>query len=213
MDSDTCNWHFKPTFMNVLYMILLIPVIALISDFAFKGIGIMLAIKLGIYLFENFKKESSSENWDGNVVWEKIRVSFLKALRECQDFGSSLYKKIWNKLFGCSAPLTARVPYEMKETIDSIIINVDIPGVEKEDITVETKENIITIKGSRVSENDENDHVLSSSITFGDYSIDITVPDSGDANQVIAKYDRGVLTLSIPKKEEAVNITNKIHID
>lgn len=213
MDSDTCNWHFKPTFMNILYLIFLTPVIALIGGFAFKGIGIMLGIKLAIYLFENFKKESSSENWTGIVVWEKIRVSFLKALRECQEFGSSLYKKIWTKLFGCSAPETPKVHYEMKETVDSIIINADIPGVEKEDITVETKNNIITIKGSRVSENDENDHVLSSSVAFGDYSIDITVPDSVDANQVIAKYDRGVLTLSIPKKEESVKITNKIHID
>ena len=59
----------------------------------------------------------------------------------------------------------------------------------------------------------ESETVLVSGRKLGDYSLSIDISESADLSGIVAKYENGVLSLYIPKKQESIQPNNKIHID
>lgn len=79
-------------------------------------------------------------------------------------------------------------------------VDVDLPGVKKEDIKVDLKENVITISGERrhkeeISEKD----FYRVETRFGKFSRSFTLPDDADIENIDASSDNGVLEVVIPK--------------
>lgn len=79
-------------------------------------------------------------------------------------------------------------------------IDIDLPGVKKEDIKVDLKENVITISGERrhkeeISEKD----FYRVETRFGKFSRSFTLPDDADIENIDASTDSGVLEVVIPK--------------
>lgn len=85
-------------------------------------------------------------------------------------------------------------------------IEIDLPGVKKEDIHVEVKENRLTISGERkVKEEvkEEDYHRVESS--YGKFERSFTLPDNVDAENVDASTSDGVLEVVLPKKERSTS--------
>lgn len=85
-------------------------------------------------------------------------------------------------------------------------IEVDLPGVKKDDIHVEVKENRLTISGERkVKEEvkEEDYHRVESS--YGKFERSFTLPDNVDAENVDASTSDGVLEVVLPKKERGTS--------
>jgi|YNPMSStandDraft_1061717.scaffolds.fasta_scaffold27024_1 HSP20 family protein len=101
---------------------------------------------------------------------------------------------------------------DMKETDKEIIINAEIPGVDKKDINIDLNENILTISFERKQEKDEKDEgwrIIERS--YGKFSRTITLPCIVKSNEAKATYKDGVLKIVLPKEKDSKS--NKIKID
>ncbi len=117
----------------------------------------------------------------------------------------------------------AAVPATAKETVWAPAVNekeddkayyveVDLPGVKKDDINVEVKDNILTISGERKFKKEEKDEgYIRTESFFGKFERRFTLPSDADAQKIEAKAEDGVLYITIPKIEEKEN-TKKIEI-
>lgn len=84
---------------------------------------------------------------------------------------------------------------------DRFLINVDVPGVKKEDISVELKDGYLTIKGDKKAEyTDETDSVYRAERTYGSFSRTFSV-DGVNEDDIKAKFEDGTLKLELPKVE------------
>lgn len=86
---------------------------------------------------------------------------------------------------------------------ENIIINAELPGVEKKDVSVELKDNIITIKGERVIDKEvKEESYFRKERCFGTFQRAFTLPDAVSSDKVKAVFKDGVLRVEIPKPEE-----------
>jgi len=117
-------------------------------------------------------------------------------------------------LHGDPLPSAAQIKVEVKENKDAYTVHAEIPGVAKEDIHVSLDGNLVTLE-AEVKQQDstgENENVLRSERYFGAVSRSFQLPQEIDQAQAKAKFDNGVLTLSLPKKL-AANVAQKLRID
>jgi len=92
-------------------------------------------------------------------------------------------------------------------------VEVDLPGVKKEDITVNVEDNILTISGERKFKNEvkEEDYYKIES-SYGSFSRSFTLPEKVDIENIHANTQDGVLEVVIPKLETVENKSKKIEI-
>lgn len=104
---------------------------------------------------------------------------------------------------------------DIKDEGDKYILEADLPGFDKKDIHLDMSDNTLTINAERHSEHEEKDkknkyvHIERS---YGKYSrqFDISTIDS---DKIKAKYENGVLQLTLPKKQEALPKTKHLEIE
>lgn len=86
-------------------------------------------------------------------------------------------------------------------------IDVDLPGVKKEDINIDIKENKLTISGERnFKEEIKEEDYYKVETSFGKFQRVFTLPDNVDLENITASSDSGVLEVVIPKIEKDKNI-------
>lgn len=100
---------------------------------------------------------------------------------------------------------------EILDTDKSYSISLDVPGLKKEDIQIEVKENHLYITGERKSESKtEKDNVLKTERRYGKFSRVFTLPQNVNADRIEARFENGVLDVDLPKEEKSVS--KKINI-
>ena len=83
-------------------------------------------------------------------------------------------------------------------------ITAEIPGVKPEDVKISVEGNLVTIEGTKAQVAEEKtERVHRYERTYGSFVRSFTLPATVDAEQIKAKYEMGVLTLSLPKVEKA----------
>ncbi|KAJ4797058.1 18.2 kDa class I heat shock protein [Rhynchospora pubera] len=101
---------------------------------------------------------------------------------------------------------------DWKETPEAHVFKVDLPGIKKEEVKVEVDErNILQISGKRIGEDeDKNDtwHLLERS--SGKFLRRFRLPENANMDQIKAAMGNGVLTVTVPKKEEVKNKKSEI---
>jgi HSP20 family protein len=93
---------------------------------------------------------------------------------------------------------------DILETTESYVVKAELPGVPKEDVHITVENNVLTLKGERRFEKDEtkeNYHRVER--TYGAFARSFTLPTRVDHDSVQAKFDNGVLTITVPKAAEA----------
>ena len=94
---------------------------------------------------------------------------------------------------------------DIKEAKDAYEVVADVPGVEPKDIDVSLEDGVLTVKGERKSEsNNEGEGFTRTERTYGSFYRRFTLPDTADADNISAKTEHGVLKLHIPKKEKVL---------
>jgi len=94
---------------------------------------------------------------------------------------------------------------DVHETDKEILIDVEIPGLDKKDIKVEVKNNTLTISGERKSERTSKDtQCCRVERHYGKFERTFGLPDTVKADKVSAEYKNGVLALTLPKSEKAI---------
>lgn len=91
---------------------------------------------------------------------------------------------------------------DIKEEDNRFLVRADLPGLESKDIDVSLEDGVLSISGKRESEvKDEKDGYRRVECAYGEFNRQFTLPDTADADKVAAKYDKGVLEISIGKSE------------
>jgi len=92
---------------------------------------------------------------------------------------------------------------DIYETDNEIMVQAELPGVDRKDIALQLENNVLTLKGDRRFEketNQENYHRIERS--YGGFSRAFTIPTVVDEDKIRADYRDGILKIALPKKEQ-----------
>jgi HSP20 family protein len=104
------------------------------------------------------------------------------------------------------------VPTDIYRSSDRMVVRMDLPGVSPEDVEVTSQENVLVINGKRdLPVSEENVQFLRRGMFYGEFTERITLGRGLDIEKISARFDNGVLELSIPYAQEVR--PRKISID
>ena len=115
---------------------------------------------------------------------------------------------------GEEAALNAFVPaVNSREDDKAYYVEVDLPGIKKEDIDINVEDNVLTISGERkVKEETKEEDYYKVESRYGKFSRSFTLPEKVDVDNIHAESKDGVLEVVIPKIEEKENKPKKIEV-
>jgi HSP20 family protein len=111
----------------------------------------------------------------------------------------------FDRLAGRAFARNAWVPsMDVRETDDRFEVKVDLPGIEPEAVGVTFEDGMLSITGRRELSNEQKGetwHRIERS--YGTFARSIRLPQTADSDRIEATFDKGVLTVSVPKVEQA----------
>jgi HSP20 family protein len=100
-------------------------------------------------------------------------------------------------------PAAFAPPADIVETQNAIEVRVDLPGHDPKTVQVNLENGVLTIQSERKQERrEEQDGILRAERSFGAFARSFELPDTVDPQKVEARFDLGVLTVTLPKREE-----------
>lgn len=111
----------------------------------------------------------------------------------------------FDRLMGRAYSRSAWVPaLDVRETEDLFEVTVDLPGMAPEDVSVTFEAGVLTVSGTRQfsrEETKETFHRIERS--YGTFARQIKLPRTADTEKIEASFDKGVLSVTVPKAEVA----------
>lgn len=101
-------------------------------------------------------------------------------------------------------PATWAPAVDIYETDDSVVVKAELPGLTREQVDVEIRDRVLTLRGERKVEKDvkgESYHRMERA--YGSFLRSFSLPSVVDEEKITAKLDNGVLEITLPKKAEA----------
>jgi HSP20 family protein len=92
---------------------------------------------------------------------------------------------------------------DLYQNNDNLVAVLELPGMRKEDFEISLHDGMLTISGERKSSSSNGDKAERTERYVGTFRRSITLPARVDANRVSATYRDGILTVTLPKAEEA----------
>jgi HSP20 family protein len=94
---------------------------------------------------------------------------------------------------------------DLLESDDAYVLEVDVPGLKRDDININFHDQTLTISGERSSEKKEEKkgEYVRVERQYGNFYRSFTLPRSVDSNKIEASYENGVLIVTVPKAEES----------
>ena len=171
----------------------------------------LLAILIPLVMIIYFHKKNSK---NGEETKNPCQEAFSH-LKEC----SAANWKNWTNWTNWT-PFISSSDVDVTEKKDSFVVEVDLPGMQKEDIKVEVEENVITVSGERsLARKEENEEEEEEEKTIirgrhtGKVMKKISLPKSADMETILAKYENGVLVLVVQKKAECMKEKKTVDIE
>lgn len=138
-------------------------------------------------------------------------IANYNPFREIDEFE----KNFFNDFSGFADNTFTEFKTDIADNGDSYLLEADLPGFDKKDIKIDLNGDCLTIKAERHSEHEENDKkgkYIRCERSYGSYSRQFDV--SGvETDKIKAKYDNGVLSLTMPKKAEQTSGTKHLEIE
>ena len=103
---------------------------------------------------------------------------------------------------------------DIKDTGDAYVLEADLPGVKKEDIHIDIDGDYLSISAQRNASKEEKDNkgnYIRCERSYGSFSRSFDI-SSVQAEGITAAYDNGVLTLTMPKKDQTVSTSRRLEI-
>ncbi len=142
-----------------------------------------------------------------NPTSRSLAPGFGSLLRTPWSGLESELDRLFETALGDFAPSAGRFPVDLYEDADNTYVRADMPGVNREDINVELVDGYLNISATRKNQSGENEEE-----TFS-INRSVTVPDTAvQADKISAAYEDGVLTVTLPKREEAKPRKVKVNV-
>ena len=133
--------------------------------------------------------------------------------QELETINRQLGRLLDDSGFGMGTETGQWVPtVDIRETDGALLVQAELPGIDKKDIHVEVRDGVLTISGERRYEKDvkeENVHRVERA--YGRFSRSFVLPAHVDADKVDARMKNGVLEVRLPKEESAKPKAITIH--
>jgi HSP20 family protein len=129
---------------------------------------------------------------DLSSIQEKMNQLFEDTFSRTRGRDEALGKGMWTPAV------------DIFETEEAVVVKAEIPGVERDQIAVEIKDGILTLHGERKFEKEvkeENYHRIERA--YGTFHRSFSLPSSVEQDRISAKFNQGVLEVTLPKKERA----------
>jgi HSP20 family protein len=95
-------------------------------------------------------------------------------------------------------------PLDVFETNDKFVVTVELPGIEPDSVDVSVEDSTLTVRGERSFYRDVDENSFHRvERRYGAFARTLTLPQAADAERIEASFDRGVLTIEVPKVEQA----------
>jgi len=102
---------------------------------------------------------------------------------------------------------------DLKETKDKLVVKAELPGLDAKDVEITLSEDILTIRGEKKEEKETKDeHHFFVERYAGAFERRVKLPALVKTERVDATFDKGVLTINLPKSEEAKKKEIKINV-
>lgn len=93
---------------------------------------------------------------------------------------------------------------DVSETPEHLVLRLEVPGLNREDIKLSVERNTLTVRGEKRQETaSENENFYRSERSYGSFERSFALPGHVDADAVKAAMENGVLTITFPRREEA----------
>jgi len=129
---------------------------------------------------------------------EAIREQFNKVLNSATEVKNDI----------AFAPIV-----NTREGDDAYYVEVELPGVKKEDISIDVNEDVLTISGERkIKEEQKEENFYKVESVYGKFERSFNLPEDVDTDKIEAKSENGVLEIKIPKVQKVETKPKKIEI-
>lgn len=143
------------------------------------------------------------------------RFEPFRGFANLQDQVNRLFSESF-RTHGEESALTTWAPaVDIYETPNELVVKADLPDVNEKDIDIRVENNLLTIRGERkVEKSVSEEDFLRVERTYGLFSRSFSLPNTVNAEAIAADYKNGVLTVTLPKREESkprqvkVNVTS-----
>lgn len=151
----------------------------------------------------------------------------LRHGRREEDYPMEAFRREFDRLFddfwrGFEFPLLGRMDYplgmmaprmDVTEEEDEFLVTMELPGMDEKEVEVLLNDNVLTIKGEKKAEEHEAGKGRSySERSYGSFRRSIPLDAEVVADKVEARFDKGLLTVTLPKTAEAKTHMRKIPI-
>lgn len=143
-----------------------------------------------------------------NLIPKPKQDMFSDLQREIDSIFSRFSPGLWSEEFGPFAgePFSSFSPVvDVDESGDAVHVRAELPGLEKDQISIDVTGQTLTLSGEKKQEEEKKDEgYYSRERSFGKFSRQITLPAEVDTDKTTAEYKNGVLHINMPKTESAV---------
>lgn len=95
-------------------------------------------------------------------------------------------------------------PVDVYEDEHNVTLKIEVPGIDEKDLDIRVENNTLTVHGERKFEKEEKEeNYRRVERQYGSFTRSFTLPNTVNADEVKADYEKGVLKISLPKKPEA----------
>jgi len=100
------------------------------------------------------------------------------------------------------SPIPASLPMDAYRHGDEFVVNIDLPGVDPSSVDVTVEQNVLTISAQRSWQPQDGDQVIAAERPQGSFTRQLFLGESLDAERIAARYEHGVLTVTVPVAEK-----------
>lgn len=141
------------------------------------------------------------------------QVNAYNPFRDMEEFEKNFFSNPFGSFFGNSD--LAEFKTDVTDEGDHYLLEADLPGFDKKDIKLDISGDVLTVSAerhSKVEDKDKKDKIVRVERSYGSYTRQFDI--SGvDAEGIKARYDNGVLELTMPKKHEVVPESRRLEIE
>ncbi|MBW2590258.1 MAG: Hsp20/alpha crystallin family protein [Deltaproteobacteria bacterium] len=125
------------------------------------------------------------------ALQDRINRIFDESFSRTDDLDDDISMSAWKPLV------------DIYETDEAIILKAELPGIKKDDVSVEVKDNVLTLKGVRTEEKEiKEKNYYRKERAFGTFSRAFNLQHRIQPDKIKARFKDGVLKIEIPKPEE-----------
>ncbi|WP_035549408.1 Hsp20/alpha crystallin family protein [Burkholderia sp. 9120] len=160
--------------------------------------------------------DTQTASEQGRATWPDIQRLFSRdSLRAMEDFFLDPFavRGTLERWFGDFSSSRFQPRIDVVDEGKILRVTVELPGMERDDLTISVEDGALVLRGEKRQDvHSEEDGCYRLERAYGAFTRTIPMPENADADHTLAKFDKGVLTLTVPKHEPLRSASRTIDI-